>query len=588
MKKKYQLKNTKVPQLYEKIFKYDRVPKIVFDEKPAKGSLPEDFWVTCTTFRDGQQARPPYTIEQIVTLYKLMHKLGGKNGIIRQSEFFLYSDKDKQAVDACRELGYKYPEITGWIRAKKEDFKLVKQMGLKETGILTSASDYHIFLKLGKNRKQAMQDYLEVVDAALAEGIIPRCHLEDITRADFYGFVLPFVQELMERSRKAKIPVKIRACDTLGYGLPFPDASLPRGVPKIIRGLIEEAGVPSQLLEWHGHNDFHKVLVNATVAWLYGCSAANGALIGFGERTGNPPIEALIIEYISLKGDFCGIDTKVITEIGDYFKKEIKADIPANYPFVGDEFNVTRAGIHADGSIKNERIYNIFDTRKLLDRPIGVSITDKSGTAGIAYWINSFFELSEKKKVSKTHRGVKRIYEWVMAEYENHRVTSISNSEMIEVTKRYLPNLFISEIDALKAKAKELALDLISDLVKRNEIISMNPKKQNPILREVVNSNPFIELIYVTDKEGKKITKTITQKSHSKHYQEKLPEYGDFSDRDWFIEALKRQRVYFTAPYLSRVIDQLCITVSVPVNNQEGKVLGVLGIDIKVDDLVKA
>ena len=588
MGKKYKLKNVKTPKLYEEIFRYDRVPKIVFDKKSAKPGLPEDFWITCTTFRDGQQARPPYTVEQIVTLYKLMHKLGGKNGIIRQSEFFLYSDKDKEAVDACRKLGVKYPEITGWIRAKKEDFKLVKQMDLKETGILTSASDYHIFLKLGKNRKQAMQSYLEVVDAALAEGIVPRCHLEDITRADFYGFVLPFVQALMERSRQAKMPVKIRACDTLGYGLPFPNASLPRGVPKLIRGLINEGGVPSELLEWHGHNDFHKVLVNATAAWLYGCCAANGALLGFGERTGNPPIEALIIEYISLRGDFYGIDTKVITEIGDYFKKEIKADIPANYPFVGDEFNVTRAGIHADGSIKNERIYNIFDTRKLLSRPIGVSITDKSGTAGIAYWINSFFELSEKKKVSKTHRGVKKIYEWVMAEYENHRVTSISNSEMVEVTKRYLPNLFISEIEALQDKAKELASDLIVDLVKRDEIVSMNPKKQNPVLREVINGNPFIDLIYVTDKKGKKITKTITQRSYSKQYQEKLPEYGDFSDREWFIEAIKSQKVYFSAPYMSRVIDLLCITVSAPVINEEGKVLGILGIDIKVDDLVKA
>ena len=55
-------------------------------------------FITDTTFRDGQQARPPYTVQQIVDLYTLMSSLGGPNGVIRQSEFFLYSAKDREAV----------------------------------------------------------------------------------------------------------------------------------------------------------------------------------------------------------------------------------------------------------------------------------------------------------------------------------------------------------------------------------------------------------------------------------------------------------------------------------------------------------
>ena len=127
-------------------------------------------------------------------------------------------------------------------------------------------------------------------------------------------------------------------------------------------------GYPAELLEWHGHNDFHKVHINGATAWLYGCSALNSSLLGYGERTGNPPLEGAIIEYIGLKGETCGIDTTVITEIAEYFRKEIGADVPANYPFVGSEFNTTRAGIHADGILKNEEIYNIFDTTRLLNR----------------------------------------------------------------------------------------------------------------------------------------------------------------------------------------------------------------------------
>lgn len=586
MKKTYRLKDVKEPELYEGSFRYDMIPKITFDRASAAFNPPKDFWITCTTFRDGQQARPPYTVEQVVELYKLLHRLGGPNGVIRQCEFFLYSDKDKKAVEECQRLGYRYPEITGWIRAKKEDFRLVKQMGLKETGILTSASDYHIFLKLNKTRKEAMRDYLEVIDAALSEGVIPRCHLEDITRADFYGFVIPFVRELMKRSADSKIPIKIRACDTMGFGLPYPNASLPRGVPKLIRGLIEDGGVPSERLEWHGHNDFHKVLINAEAAWLYGCSAANGALMGFGERTGNPPIEGLVIEYVALKGDPNGVDTTIITEIGDYFKKVIKDPIPKNYPFVGDEFNVTRAGIHADGGIKNEMIYNIFDTRKLLNRPMGIGITDKSGIAGIVFWVNSFFGLKGKDALDKQSHGAHKINEWVAHEYKNNRITSISDHEMIELTKKYLPELFISELESLKAKAKDLAYDLILDIVKAPDIVSMRHEKQEAFMEKIMDDNPFIRLIYITDVEGTKITRNITQKKDRELYKEKLEEFGDFSDRLWFKEVVAKKIVYFSDLYTSKITGLLCITISAPILDADKKIIGVLGIDIKFDDLI--
>ena len=135
--------------------------------------------------------------------------------------------------------------------------------------------------------------------------------------------------------------------------------------------------MPSDRLEWHGHNDFHKVHINGATAWLYGCDALNATLFGFGERTGNPPLEGAIIEYIALKGELCGIQTEVITELADYMRS-IGLPIPDNYPFVGKDFNTTRAGIHAGGLRQDERIYNIFDTARLLNRPPRVAITDKT------------------------------------------------------------------------------------------------------------------------------------------------------------------------------------------------------------------
>jgi len=423
----FELVDVDRPNLYRDVFPYTEFPKAMFDEQQVAYELPDDIWITDTTFRDGQQARPPYTPEQILRIYDLLHAIDGDTGLIRQCEFFLYSKRDRKAVELCQERGYKFPEITGWIRAVAADFKRVTEMGLSETGILTSASDYHIFLKLRKTRAQAMNAYLDMARAALDNGVIPRCHLEDITRADFEGFVLPFAGRLMQLAEEYKKPVKIRMCDTLGFGLPWAGVALPRSVPKLVAGL-RRIGVPSARLEWHGHNDFHKVLINATTAWLYGCSAANAAILGTGERTGNPPLEALVVEHAQLKGQTAGVNYAAITELADYAGKELGLAIAHNYPLVGKDFNVTRAGIHADGLLKDEEIYNCFDTQKLLNRRVGVAMTDKTGAAGIKHWIEARFQI----EIPKHDGRIAKIKERIDAEYLADRVSAISDDEMFE------------------------------------------------------------------------------------------------------------------------------------------------------------
>lgn len=428
---KYPLQNVDKPHLHRNLFPYDEVPKVAFNHRHVPYNMPKDIWITDTTFRDGQQSREPFTTKQIVKIYEYLHKLGGDKGIIRQSEFFLYSKKDREAVYKCLEKGYQFPEITGWIRALKKDFKLVKEMGLKETGILVSCSDYHIFYKLKMTRQQAVDHYIGVVKNCMDAGIRPRCHLEDITRADFYGFVVPFVIELMKLMEEFKIPVKIRACDTMGYGISYPGVVMPRSVPGIIYGLHHHAGVPSELIEWHGHNDFHKAVSNSTTAWLYGCAGINGTLFGIGERTGNTPIEAMVFEYGQIRGTLDGMDTTVITDAAEYFKSELGFIIPERMPFVGKNFNVTRAGIHADGLLKNEEIYNIFDTELLLKRPVVVAVTKTSGIAGVAHWINGYYNLKDDQAYDKVNPLVIAVKEWVDQEYEDGRVVAISENELI-------------------------------------------------------------------------------------------------------------------------------------------------------------
>ena len=429
---RYTLQDVEEPNLYRDVYPYTDVPRIPFNHRRVPMGMPEDIWITDTSFRDGQQSVEPYSVRNIVDLYKMLSRLGGPYGIIRQTEFFVYSQKDRDAIAQCQDLGLRFPEITTWIRASREDFKLVRNLGIRETGILVSCSDYHIFKKMKMTRKQCMEYYLATVAEAFEAGVMPRCHLEDITRADFYGFVVPFVNELMKMSKDAGIPVRIRACDTMGYGVPYSEVAIPRSVPGIIYGLQHYSDVPSEMLEWHGHNDFYKAVSNAATAWLYGASGVNCSLLGIGERTGNIPLEAMVFEYASLRGSLDGMDPTVITEIAEYFEKEMGYKIPPMTPFVGRNFNVTRAGIHADGLLKDEEIYNIFDTKKLLNRGASVLLGKTSGLAGIAYWINENYHLSAAEAVDKRDPLVVALKAWIDQEYEDGRQTSLSVGEIEE------------------------------------------------------------------------------------------------------------------------------------------------------------
>ena len=425
-------------KLYKDLFPYEEIPKIKFNNIQLPMNISDNIWITDTTFRDGQQSMTNMNSEQMVKLFDFLHELDNESGIIKQTEFFLYSQKDRKAVEECMKKGYSFPEITSWIRANKEDFNLVKSMGIKETGILMSCSDYHIFNKLNKTRSEAMKMYLDIAYAALENGIVPRCHFEDITRADFYGFVIPLAKNLMEMSKESKINVKIRACDTLGVGVSHVGVELPRSVPAIIHGLKYYANVPSESIEWHGHNDYYAAVTNSTTSWLYGGSSVNTTLFGIGERVGNTPLEAMVMEYAQIKGNVKSMNLNVISEIEKYFEKELKYDIPPKTPFVGSEFNVTKAGIHADGLLKDEEIYNSFDTRKILGKAPLVAINSYSGISSIAYWVNSYFGLKGDDKIQKNDERLISIHNKIDEEYESGRTTNISSEEMENLANTYI------------------------------------------------------------------------------------------------------------------------------------------------------
>lgn len=430
------------PQTYRPLFPYTALPRATFESTDAPMRPAPERWITDTTFRDGQQARQPFSADQIVHLLTLLHRLDAGTGTIRASEFFVYTEEQRTIVARCRAAGYQFPAVTAWIRARTQDLQLVTQLGLEETGILTSVSDHHIFRKLGLTRNTALDAYLAIVDAALEAGLRLRCHFEDVTRADVPGFVVPFARALMERGRQAGKPITIRLCDTMGVALPWPAASLPRGVPRLVHALVHDAGVPSAQLEWHGHNDGFKGHASAATAWLYGCAAINCTVLGLGERTGNTPLEAAILDYVGFTGE-SRLQLSVLPEIAAYMRDTCGVHLPANYPLLGEESFTTRAGVHIDGLLKDPETYMAFDPHAVLGRPIRVVVSDKSGTAGVAWWVNQQLGLTGSARLTKSHPGVVALYDLLLARYAHGVQDDPTDDELRLLAADTLPDLFM-------------------------------------------------------------------------------------------------------------------------------------------------
>lgn len=238
--------------------------------------------------------------------------------------------------------------------------------------------------------------------------------------------------------------------------------------------------------------------------------------------------------------------------------------------------------------MKNEEIYNIFNTAKILGRPIEIAITDKSGKAGIAHWVNTYFKLVESDKIDKRHPGITRMHQQVVKEFEDGRNTSMADEELEKLTLRFIPHLFLSGFDLIKYEAQEYASQLIEKLLENKDMKSMKPKKQEPVITEFIKEYPFIQFAYVTDMNGIKITKNITQPEYRSQFMHKMNENEDCSDREWFIKTIEDGKLHVSNVSTSRITGALILTVSAPIMNDNEDMVGILGLDMRFEDLVKA
>jgi len=413
------------PEYYEATFPRNAFPRYDWTARPAE--LPAQAWTTETTHRDGQQGGLPLTTESSLRIYDLMCAFTGQSGAIRQAEFFVYRDSDRAALQAAQDRHREGAPVepTTWIRASVKDVQLIKSLGIRETGMLASASDYHTFHKFKPGgRVQAADSYLDAVKATLAEGIRPRLHLEDATRAP-WEFIAPFVEAVLELCEPMGLRPKFRVCDTMGLGLPYDDVQMPRSVPRMIRAL-RSLGLGAEELEFHPHNDTGLVTANCLAAVRAGCAVINGTLLGKGERTGNAPLEQTLLHLIGMgyypetPPDFTALNglAALYADLGE--------PLPPKYPLYGRDAHRTRAGVHADGLNKFWWMYAPFNVPDLLGRPLEVSLTKDSGVAGVVFLIKQHLG----QDLPKDHAIVQAAQAWLTAEFDAGRQTAVEWEEL--------------------------------------------------------------------------------------------------------------------------------------------------------------
>lgn len=415
------------PDYNEASFPRHGFPRFAWTDRPT--TLPGRVWTTETTHRDGQQGGLPLTVAQGVQIYDLMNAFTGASGAIRQAEFFAYRPSDRAMLEAAleRHRSGAPVEPTTWIRATAKDVGLIAGLGVRETGMLASASDYHTFHKFTPaGRVAAAGTYLDAVARVLDAGIRPRLHLEDATRAP-RAFMLPFVTAVLELSQ-AYGPdqrPRFRVCDTLGLGLPYEHVDWPRSVPRMIREL-RALGLEAADLEFHPHNDTHLVVANCLAAVQAGCAGVNGTLLGKGERSGNAPLEGVLLHLIGMGYfDASAPDFTALNGLADLYAQMGDA-VPAKYPLFGKDAHRTRAGIHADGLNKFWWMYAPFDVPALLGRPLEVSLTKDSGVAGLIFCIKQH----TGRELAKDDASVLKLQAWMNAEFDQGRQTAIEWEEI--------------------------------------------------------------------------------------------------------------------------------------------------------------
>jgi homocitrate synthase NifV len=295
-----------------------------------------------TTLRDGEQTAG--IVFSNLEKYKIAQMLDRAGVQQIEAGIPTMGTDEKMAVRHIAHMGLN-ASILGWNRADINDINTSIDCGVDSVAISMSASDIHIDHKLKKDRQWVLDKIYEAVSYAKDHGFYISCNGEDSTRADI-DFLIEFVKTAKEAGAD-----RFRYCDTIGREQPF-------STYERIRRIISETGMD---VEMHMHDDFGMATANCIAGIHAGARFASTTVMGIGERSGNSPLEEVVMSSKHLFGIDSGIDTKQLRDLSIFVSKASGRPIEVAKPFLGSNCFAHEAGIHADGIIKDAINYEPYD-----------------------------------------------------------------------------------------------------------------------------------------------------------------------------------------------------------------------------------
>jgi homocitrate synthase NifV len=330
-----------------------------------------------TTLRDGEQAVgvifSPREKRQIAAMLAAIGIPAVEAG------FPALGPEEKACIMAVTDSELTLPAgeplfIYGFCRARVDDVRDAAECGVDGVILSISTSDSHVERKFRSGRSWVLEQVRSAAAEASRQGLSFTISAEDASRTDL-SFLIEFY--LLAEELGAE---RVRYCDSLGVEDPYTTYQR-------IKYILSEINLP---LEMHMHNDFGMATANALAGVRAGANGVIGSIGGLGERTGNSPIEEVVMALKHLYGVDLGINTASFREIAEYVARASQRAIPIWKAIIGTNVFAHESGIHADGILKNPDSYEAFSPEEVgLQRQIVIG--KHSGTKALIHKFSGQF-----------------------------------------------------------------------------------------------------------------------------------------------------------------------------------------------------